>query len=255
MKRRVMTALAIILIVAIPVLLGGWPLELLALFIVASTGYEWMHAEREYTVWPQWIPILIVVLVVISRWIPSNFDLAYYVTSIIFIWSLPVFFESVTLNNSFSFLAYFLIFSLIYRAIGFIQLNHFYLITICFATYGSDTGAYLIGSKFGKNKMNPRISPKKSWEGFLGGIVFGGICGMAVSMFYLDQINSLANVILCLICPITAELGDLCFSAMKRHFHIKDFSDLLPGHGGVLDRVDSLMMNLMVFIIVYTIML
>lgn len=254
MKKRVITALIIIAIVAIPVFFGGIPLELLALFIIASASYEWMHIQPGFQQLPKWIPPLLGGLVFISRWVPEDLIWPFVVASLVLFWSLPVFLETINIQHSFSMISFFVIFSLIYQAIGFIQLNHYYLITICFATYGSDTGAYLIGSRFGKNKMNPRISPKKSWEGFFGGIVMGCICGMIVSMFYLDSVNALQNAILCLGCPIIAELGDLCFSAMKRQFEAKDFSDLLPGHGGILDRIDSLMMNLLFFAFVFTIM-
>ena len=103
--------------------------------------------------------------------------------------------------------------------------------------------------------MNPRISPKKSWEGFVGGIVFGFILSLAVSFSYISNLNPVLNTFLCLLCPVIAELGDLCFSAIKRHFKVKDFSNLLPGHGGVLDRVDSLLLNIMLFSVLYTIIL
>lgn len=78
---------------------------------------------------------------------------------------------------------------------------------------------------------------------------------LAVSFSYISNLNPVLNTFLCLLCPITAELGDLCFSAIKRHFAVKDFSNLLPGHGGVLDRVDSLLMNIMLFSVLYTIIL
>ena len=146
-------------------------------------------------------------------------------------------------------------FSLVYHAVGQISGVHQYLWTIVFATYGSDTGAYFVGRAIGKHKMNPRISPKKSWEGFVGGIVFGFILSLAVSFSYVSNLNPVLNTLLCLLCPITAELGDLCFSAIKRHFAVKDFSNLLPGHGGVLDRVDSLLLNIMLFSVLYTIIL
>ncbi len=112
-----------------------------------------------------------------------------------------------------------------------------------------------MGRAIGKHKMNPRISPKKSWEGFVGGIVFGFVLSFVVSFSYVSNLNPVLNTFLCLVCPITAELGDLCFSAIKRHFAVKDFSNLLPGHGGVLDRVDSLLLNIMVFSVLYTIIL
>ena len=173
----------------------------------------------------------------------------------LFLWSLVVFVENFSIMDSFVCISYVTIFSLVYHAVGQISGIHQYLWTIVFATYGSDTGAYFVGRAIGKHKMNPRISPKKSWEGFVGGIVFGFILSLAVSFSYISNLNPVLNTFLCLLCPVTAELGDLCFSAIKRHFKVKDFSNLLPGHGGVLDRVDSLLLNIMLFSVLYTIIL
>ena len=129
----------------------------------------------------------------------------------------------------------------------YITLNHYYLIVIVFATYGSDTGAWFIGRKYGKHKMNPRVSPKKSWEGFGGGVAVGFILGLIITLIFRDQLNITFSLLVSLICPITAEVGDLCFSLIKRYYGVKDFSNLLPGHGGILDRVDSLLLNLVMF--------
>ena len=166
-----------------------------------------------------------------------------------------VFVENFSIIDSFICMAYVLVFTIVYHAIGLLIGQHQYLWTIVIATYGSDTGAYFIGRSFGKHKMNPRISPKKSWEGLIGGIVTGFIFSLLVSLVYISQLSFGFNFLLCLVCPITAELGDLCFSAIKREFKVKDFSDLLPGHGGVLDRVDSLLINIMIFSVLYSILL
>lgn len=110
----------------------------------------------------------------------------------------------------------------------------------------NDTGAYLVGCTLGRHRMYPRLSPKKSWEGFLGGIFFN----IAVSFVYfycfkLDSYNIISNVqgwIFIGICvSAMATLGDLFESMMKRSLGIKDFGRIIPGHGGVLDRIDSLL--------------
>ncbi len=115
----------------------------------------------------------------------------------------------------------------------------------------NDTFAYVTGILFGKHKVNPRISPKKTWEGFGGGIVMSfivsagfalilGACGVPIFP-YLDLSHWYYIVILSLLIPVVSDLGDFVFSAIKRNFNIKDFSQLLPGHGGMLDRIDSLL--------------
>ena len=255
MKQRIITAIGIILVVALPVALGGLWLEALALFIVCAGAYEWMHIQPDFKKWPKYVMPLCALAVIFTRILPDKYFLVVVTLIVLFLWSLVVFVENFSIMDSFVCISYVTIFSLVYHAVGQISGVHQYLWTIVFATYGSDTGAYFVGRAIGKHKMNPRISPKKSWEGFVGGIVFGFILSLAVSFSYVSNLNPVLNTLLYLLCPITAELGDLCFSAIKRHFAVKDFSNLLPGHGGVLDRVDSLLMNIMLFSVLYTIIL
>ncbi len=255
MKQRVLTAIAIILVVFFPLFLGGPFLEALALFIVCAGAYEWMHVQADFKSWPPYILPLSIIGVLLTRFLPDKYFVAILTLIVLILWSMVVFVENFSIIDSFICIAYVLIFTIVYHAIGILVGQHQYLWTIVFATYGSDTGAYLVGRSFGKHKMNPRISPKKSWEGLIGGIVFGFIFSLLVSLLYVSQLSFGFNFLLCLICPITAELGDLCFSAIKREFKVKDFSNLLPGHGGVLDRVDSLLINIMIFGVLYTIFL
>ncbi len=245
MKNRIVTAILIILVVSLPLFLGGWPLEILAFFIVAAGAYEWAHITPNYKNWPICVVPIMVLTVFLSRFIGDQWMFSVCAITTIFFWILTIFDESYDISDAFYCLTYFLIFSLIYRTIGWLSANHYYLLTIVFATYGSDTGAWFIGRKFGKHKMNPRLSPKKSWEGLFGGIVFGAILSFAVSLLYWNQVELGLILPLCLLCPGIAEIGDLSFSAIKRYFNIKDFSNLLPGHGGILDRVDSLLMNIL----------
>lgn len=110
----------------------------------------------------------------------------------------------------------------------------------------SDTGAYLVGSLFGRHKLVPMLSPNKSWEGFIGGLVFN--IGAAFIFFYcfgLNQGDFISNVqgwIFIGICVTAfATLGDLFESMLKRSLGVKDFGHIIPGHGGILDRIDSLL--------------
>ncbi len=108
-----------------------------------------------------------------------------------------------------------------------------------FATWGADSLAYFVGRTWGRHKLWPRLSPKKTWEGFIGGIA-GGVMGAAIVMaiFNLPLTGAL---IAGAIVAIVALLGDLSISMMKRHVGVKDSSNLIPGHGGFLDRADSLL--------------
>jgi CDP-diglyceride synthetase len=118
-------------------------------------------------------------------------------------------------------------------------------------TFVTDIGAYFIGVFFGKHKMNPRISPKKTWEGFFGGIIISAIASFLFA--FLFALNGYPIVqalsadrwwlilIISLVMPFISVLGDFVFSSIKRYYGVKDFGKILPGHGGVLDRIDSLL--------------
>ena len=172
MKQRIITAIGIILVVALPVALGGLWLEALALFIVCAGAYEWMHIQPDFKKWPKYVMPLSALAVIFTRILPDKYFLVVVTLIVLFLWSLVVFVENFSIMDSFVCISYVTIFSLVYHAVGQISGVHQYLWTIVFATYGSDTGAYFVGRAIGKHKMNPRISPKKSWEGFVGGIVF-----------------------------------------------------------------------------------
>jgi len=109
----------------------------------------------------------------------------------------------------------------------------------------SDTGAYFTGLKFGKHKLAPVISPKKTIEGVVGGVL-GAILGMIIYCLVLRmafgfQVNYLYAVLYGIVGSAAGVFGDLCFSVIKRQTQIKDYGNLFPGHGGILDRFDSMM--------------
>ena len=114
------------------------------------------------------------------------------------------------------------------------------IITFILVTIASDTGGYVAGVLFGRHPMAPVISPKKSWEGFGGSIVFTVAAGIVLVVFLLDG-DWWVGVALGAIAVVMATLGDLCESVIKRDLGIKDMSQVIPGHGGLMDRLDSLL--------------
>lgn len=120
--------------------------------------------------------------------------------------------------------------------------RHYILIPFIIA-FLSDTGAYFAGRAFGRHKLAPVISPKKTVEGMIGGIL-GAIVGMVVYTLVLQlvfpmNVNYVYAVIYGAVGSVGAVFGDLCFSVIKRQTGIKDYGNLIPGHGGILDRFDS----------------
>ena len=130
------------------------------------------------------------------------------------------------------------------------------IVYVLIGTFMTDVGAYFVGVFFGKHKMNPRISPKKTWEGFFGGVVISSLVSFAFGFIFsickhpliygiLDFEHWYLILVLSLIIPLASVLGDFVFSSAKRHFDIKDFGNIMPGHGGVLDRLDSVVFSLL----------
>lgn len=129
---------------------------------------------------------------------------------------------------------------------------YYLLLALCGAWY-SDTGAYFVGKAFGKHKLCPQVSPHKTVEGLIGGLVSCILLNL-LTAFCFEKICALTGVVvevsylrLILISPLASlisVLGDLSFSMIKRQFSIKDFGNIMPGHGGVLDRFDSVLFTL-----------
>ena len=116
---------------------------------------------------------------------------------------------------------------------------------IFIGAWGSDTCAYCVGMLFGKHKMSPKLSPKKSIEGGIGGVVGAALIGLLYGTVFKNQITGITNPQLSFfiiggVSSVISQVGDLAASAIKRNHDIKDYGKLIPGHGGILDRFDSI---------------
>lgn len=118
-----------------------------------------------------------------------------------------------------------------------------WVILTCALTWVGDTFAYFFGRAFGKHKLYPRISPAKSWEGFFGGMLGAILSAFVVRYLILPDLTVVDSVALGVIAGIGGPIGDLVESMLKRSCKVKDSGSILPGHGGMLDRVDALMFN------------
>ena len=146
------------------------------------------------------------------------------------------------------------------RAMNF---GNFYIWLVFIGAFITDSCAYFIGCRFGKHKLCPKISPKKTVEGAVAGVIGGGLAfvvfGVIVNLFFTDflgggHIHLGRLFLLGLIAAVMSEIGDLVASSIKRQFNIKDFGNILPGHGGILDRCDSIIMVApVIFLFLYNI--
>ena len=112
----------------------------------------------------------------------------------------------------------------------------------------TDTFAYFGGMLIGKHKVT-KLSPKKTWEGCITGLLVSTILSSIYYIYFIGNTLTLNKVLILILASIIAQIGDLFFSAIKRNHNIKDFSNLIPGHGGIIDRLDSIIFVSYLFII------
>ena len=132
------------------------------------------------------------------------------------------------------------------------HLGTYLLLYVFLLVWGADSGAYFAGRAFGKHKLAPKVSPGKSWEGAIGGVMTSGIIAviflqLAPENMFGREVSTAGFIVLSVITVAVSILGDLSESMFKRQAGIKDSSNLIPGHGGILDRIDSLTAAVPVF--------
>jgi len=138
-------------------------------------------------------------------------------------------------------------------AFGFgllLTINPHYVLLPCVVVFSGDSGAYFVGRSLGKNKLYERISPKKTREGSLGGLVASGGFAVLVKVLFLPEVSLVTAILLGVFGGMLGQIGDLVESMLKRACGVKDSGNLLPGHGGMLDRVDGLIFTLPLFALV-----
>lgn len=155
---------------------------------------------------------------------------------------------TVLVKNKFTFDdAAFSVFGALYVGIGFYYLIETRLSGVEFVFYAllviwsTDSGAYFVGRKLGKRKLWPEISPNKTIEGFFGGILTAVCVAIIFNLLFPVTESFIILIAVTIVASIIGQLGDLVESALKRHYDVKDSGTLLPGHGGILDRFDSLL--------------
>lgn len=261
MKTRVISAILMIALIVPLLIVGG---ELFAIFIACLSVvalYEFIHIRESKKKFPLIVKIFAYLLVLFLT--TSNFDSLQFVYNIdyrvisftIFAFLLPMVFIKNTkvydLND-----ALFLLGAVLFIGLGFNLLlvtrnyDMSYVIYLLLITTITDTFAFFTGKLVGKNKLAPTISPNKTIEGFIGGSLMGTFVASAYYITVINPHHSLVLVILLtFLLTCVGQLGDLAFSFIKREYDKKDFSNLIPGHGGILDRLDSLLFVVLAFVL------
>jgi phosphatidate cytidylyltransferase len=251
LKKRLIVAAILIPIVTGFIIIGGWLFAVFCCFALSLGAWEFWRLFRSAGFYPSlFILILATVSIFYLRTLPNVDYVGFWLSALVLL-SLgdavrqqAVNIPNATLNFTITvsgalYVGWLGSYLVLLRALpnGF-----FWTMLMIYSTAIIDTGAYLFGSLFGKHKIAPSISPKKSWEGFAGGILFGGVftwLATFVVHFFIPEIVPIHGLIIGIILSLLVPFGDLAESMFKRQFHLKDSSHILPGHGGVLDRIDS----------------
>lgn len=249
MKQRILTAIIAAAFFVPLVIIGGFPFLLLIYLMATISIFELLRMKKLQKEW------FISILAYLLLWIvllPAKYMIfltshSYDKIQVVLIGALLLLVYTVVSKNRFTFDdAGFVLLAIVYVGMGFYsmfvtrEMNLIYIFYALFTIWATDSGAYFIGRSLGKRKLWPEISPNKTVGGFFGGVTFAVIVG--ILFYFITPIEgSIFNIIfISIIISIFGQLGDLVQSAYKRHYGVKDAGTILPGHGGILDRMDSL---------------
>lgn len=251
MKKRVISAVVALAIIIPLIALGGIYFKIGMAVLSILSMYEILKLRKELPIFIKVISYVLITLSVIFS------DVSLLPIILITMSILLVFFDKSEYNvNDFTFVTAFLVLlSTVFTYFIYIRNEDVnILIYLLLITILTDTFALFGGKLFGKHKLIEKVSPKKTIEGSIIGSSFGTIIP---SIYYIYMVDPGANILtvifMTLILSIIGQLGDLVFSSIKRYFNIKDFSNIMPGHGGILDRIDSITMVVLAYQIIINI--
>lgn len=253
MKQRIITGAILAIVLGLFIYFGEGKLEFLfsglCVLLASIAAFEFsrmLNKGKKFSVF-NYLSVLFAFLFTLLSVIFFQEDFYYmivfvFLISILLIYALIFVFNEDFKKKDFSDQ----ILTILYSSLGFIGFAYLRTVSIHLIIYLfivamiTDVFAYFIGIKFGKTRLAPKMSPKKSVEGAIGGLVFGGVAaGLYAYFLEIFDANIIIVFLISFALSIIAQIGDLVASKFKREYEIKDYSNLFPGHGGVLDRFDS----------------
>lgn len=264
MKTRVISA-TVMLLIFIPVLfIGGYAFSIGVYLVSLLALNEFLSIKNEKKYVPSFIKFISYILLTLLIMVNSNvneitFAIDYRVLAGLFIsYLIPTVLyhdrEKYSINDAFYLIGGILFLSISMSLLILIRNKSLALTIYLFLiSIMTDTYAYFIGSLIGKHKLLEQVSPKKTLEGMIAGTVFGTFIGTVFYCLFVSNTTPIYVItLITLFLSVIGQFGDLVFSAIKRYFSKKDFSNIVPGHGGVLDRMDSIIFIVLCFVFFIT---
>ncbi|MBE5956967.1 MAG: phosphatidate cytidylyltransferase [Lachnospiraceae bacterium] len=264
-KQRLMSGIVLVVILAAVLYFGGMPTFLMTAAVSLVGYYELLKVfETEkspigvigYTVSIVYYVLLMVEMEAFI--LPLSLILMIALLSV-YVLRFPKYHFRQVSAGFFGFFYVTIMLSYVYQ-IRMLEAGGIYVVLLFLGSWGNDTLAYCAGRLLGKHKMSPVLSPKKTIEGAVGGVAGAGLLGFLYSLiakhFILTDSNlSLVFAVICMVGALISIIGDLAASAIKRNYDIKDYGTLIPGHGGILDRFDSVIFiaPIIYYFLIYTV--
>lgn len=250
--KRTLSAAVFVAVMLGAIALGSWPFAILFVAITAVCLHEYYHMaslmqSQPHTAWGIAGGVLLFAWAFAQSTSLIDWPLAYIAVPMVALVFIAELFRAKEqpLHNIATTLTGWLYIAAPFAMLNFVVntpdgYTHKYLMAMLFLVWGNDTGAYLLGMAIGRHKMFPRVSPKKSWEGFAGGIIATAIVAFAVWKIFSGTLQHW--LALGAVACVFGVLGDLIESMLKRAAGVKDSGNIMPGHGGLLDRFDALLL-------------
>ena len=257
MKKRIVSAIIMIILFVPFLLLGGYFYLVLGSILGLMSLWEMMRLEKNIPSYMKYISYVVCLLLILFQYEGKDyFNMINYpiIVSMFFIYGFSIIINKDIKKYNYKDGMWLFLMTLLIGVMfnSFIKLRYLglYQVIYCFLiSTMTDTFALFGGKLFGKNKLIPEISPNKTVEGSIVGTLFGTIIGSIFYIFVIGNVNTWLIILLSFMLSIFGQVGDLFFSSIKRNYKVKDFSNLIPGHGGILDRLDSLLFIIMGYLL------
>ena len=252
-KTRLLSGIVLVILIAAALIPGGY-VTLAAMLIISYVGvFELLRVygiETRLIGWISYVATGLLYILLACDWAAYILPLiiAFIIILLgVYVFAYPSFSDKEVMAALFSFMYVALMLSFVYR-IRVLAHGGALVVMVFVCSWVNDTLAYCSGITLGKHKMSPKLSPKKSVEGLIGGLLGSFLVGLGYGFFFNAQVEEIAHApivfaVAGLLGAAVSVIGDLAASAIKRNNDIKDYGTLIPGHGGVLDRFDSIIIT------------